>query len=101
MPKKQLPATRQTSKRSPRKGLTKSVQPVAVKLKRPRVPKRPKFQVDNPARRFRELFQDRQFGSKKNEKFAHLRLAAIEASRTLCRSTKLIRRQRLRVIATG
>ena len=83
MPKKQLPATKQTNKRSPRKGLTKSVQPVAVKPKRPRVPKRPKFQVDDPARRFRELFQDRQFGSKKTEKFAHLRLAAIEASRTL------------------
>jgi len=83
MSKKKLPATKQTTKRSRGKGLTKSVQPAAVKLKRPRVPKRPNFEVDDPARRFGELFQDRQFGSKKTENFADLRLAAIEASRGL------------------
>jgi photosystem II stability/assembly factor-like uncharacterized protein len=53
----------------------------AVKLSLPKVPKRPKFEVDNPARRFGELFEDRQFGSDVSDNLAGMRMAAVEASR--------------------
>ena len=72
-----------SSKKSSARSRARSVQPRAVTLSRPKVPKRPKFEVDDPARRFGELFQDLQFGSKKTEKFAYLRLTAIEATRAL------------------
>ena len=54
-----------------------------VRLRKPKVPSRPKFEVDDPARRLGELFQDRQFGSDKTTKFSHLRVAAMAAARAL------------------
>src|SRR6185503_12322192 len=91
MPKKKSSTTKKSTKRSSKKvsaksaakSLTKSVQPPVIKLTRPDLPKRPKFEEDNPARRFGELFEDRQFGSKKSENLAELRLAAIEATRAI------------------
>jgi len=87
MPRKKAPtakkSARRSSKKASAKSSTKSVQPPVVKLSQPKVPKRAKFEEDNPARRFGELFEDRQFGSKKTENLAELRLAAIDASRAI------------------
>jgi len=47
------------------------------------VPRRRKVEVDDPARRIGELFQDRQFGSGRGDNLAQRRLAAIEATRGL------------------
>lgn len=76
-------ASRSSKKVSAKSAAKKSVQPPAIKLTRPDLPKRPKFEEDNPARRFGELFEDRQFGSKKSDNLAELRLAAIEATRAI------------------
>src|SRR5262245_27174682 len=54
--------------------------PATAKLTRPRVPKRPKVEIDDPARRYGELFQDRMFGSAPAENLALLRKAALDAS---------------------
>jgi hypothetical protein len=54
-----------------------------VQLRRPRVPARPKFEIDDPSRRYGELFQDRVFGSDKDDKFPYLRMAAVAAARGL------------------
>lgn len=76
-------ATKRSSKKYTTKSSTKSVQPKAVKLSRPKVPRRPKVEIDDPARRFGELFEDRQLGTKKTVNLAELRLQALEASRAL------------------
>lgn len=85
MPVKKSRATKKSASRSSKKASAKSsaepVQPATLKLTRPKVPKRPKFEEDNPARRFGELFEDRQFGSKKTDNLAGLRLTALAASR--------------------
>jgi photosystem II stability/assembly factor-like uncharacterized protein len=90
--KKRPAAAKKSAGRSSKKGASKNVAAKpgatasdggAAKLTRPRVPRRPKFEVDDPARRFGELFQDRQFGSPHQENFPGLRLAALEYTRNI------------------
>src|SRR6266850_1406123 len=84
---KEKQASKKVRTGSPKKSATKasgkSVQPQAVKLDRPKLPKRRKEEIDDPSRRFRELFADRQFGSRPTEKLADRRLAAIDESRRI------------------
>src|SRR6266850_1122368 len=84
---KEKQASKKVRTGSPKKSATKasgkSVQPQAVKLDRPKLPKRRKEKIDDPSRRFRELFADRQFGSRPTEKLADRRLAAIDESRRI------------------
>jgi photosystem II stability/assembly factor-like uncharacterized protein len=87
MSKKKVPTTKKSpgpsSKKYAAKASSESLQPKAIKLSKPKVPERPKVEIDDPARRLGEMFADRQFGSKHTEKLSHLRLAAIEEARTL------------------
>src|SRR5436190_20832267 len=78
--------TRKSKKTQTRKSTTKSSvldSAPKVRLRKPKVPSRPKFEIDDPARRLGELFQDRQFGSDKDAKFPQLRVAAMAAARGL------------------
>lgn len=94
--KKRPAAAKKSARRSSKKSASKksaskkiaskksdAASTAAAKLTKPRVPRRPKFEVDDPARRFGELFQDRQFGSPHNENLAEHRLAALAETRNI------------------
>lgn len=73
MPKKKLA----------RRSSAKSARPAAIKLSRPKLAKRPKFEEDNPSRRFQALDEDRQFGLDFKVNQAELRFSAINVARAL------------------
>jgi len=76
-------AKRPSSKKGAAKASSKAKLPTFASLTKPKVPKRPKVEEDNPARRFGELFEDRLFGSDFEENLADLRVAAMAATSEL------------------
>src|ERR1043165_10203142 len=71
---------RRSSKKGAAKAAAKTLMRTAASLTKPKVPKRPKDEIDNPARRFGELFEDRAFGSEFDDNLADLRVSALAAT---------------------